>query len=273
MKTLKDYYLKFSSYTLITGASSGIGFELAHVFAQKKHNLILVARRLDQLKTLQTELKKKYDIEVEVIAADLSSEKSAQKLFDQIQSSKLKVDGLVNNAGFGSHGQFTTTALKNTQQMIQLNITTLTELTKLFLPAMIENKYGRIMNVASTASFQPGPLMTVYYATKAYVLFFSEGLYEELKDTGVSVTALCPGPTESGFQAAANLKNVPVVDFLKMPSSKSVAEYGYQAMQKGRAVAVHGLMNNIMSSTIGFLPRALARKLVMRLQQKKVTRT
>lgn len=257
------------NYTLITGASSGIGFELATVFARNNHNLILVARSVDKLNSLKNEILKMYSVKIEVIEADLSKTDSAQNLFNQIKDKNLKVDHLINNAGFGDHGPFLNTDVNKVTEMIQLNIMTLTLLTRLFLPEMVENKFGKIMNVASTASFQPGPLMSVYYATKAFVLFFSEGLFEELKDTGVSVTALCPGPTESGFQKAANLQNVPLFDTFKLPTSKDVAEYGYTALIKGQPVAVHGVMNKILSSTVGFFPRAITRKLVMKLQESK----
>jgi short-subunit dehydrogenase len=257
-------------YTLITGASSGIGYELASVFARNHHNLILVARSEDILSGLKKELEKTFNVQVEVISADLSLVGAAQNLFNAVQAKKLTVDCLVNNAGFGDHGVFLAAKLTKITEMIHLNITTLTELTHLFLPQMVQNKFGQILNVASTAAFQPGPLMTVYYATKAYVLFFSEGLYEELKGTGVTVTALCPGPTESGFQAAAGIKNIALFDTLKIPSSKAVAEYGYIAMNRGQAVAVHGVMNRLMSSTVGLLPRSLARQFVMKLQESKV---
>ena len=258
------------NYTLITGASSGIGYELAKNFARNKHNLILVARSTNKLQDLKSEILAQHQIQVEVLTCDLSQPQSAQKLFETVQNKKWSVDILVNNAGFGTHGTFVDIELKKTQDMIQLNIVTLTELTKLFLPDMISKKSGRILNVASTASFQPGPLMSVYYATKAFVLFFSEGIFEELKNTGVTVTALCPGPTESGFQQAANLGDVNLFDTMKIPTSKMVAEYGYKALMQGKVVAVHGGMNKIFSSTVGIFPRGLVRKLVMKLQQKRL---
>lgn len=257
--------------TLITGASSGIGYELAKVFARNHHHLILVARSTDKLMILKKELQSEYKIEVEIFIADLSLLGSAEMLYKNIQSKNLHVNILVNNAGVGTHGPFAETELKATQSMIHLNITSLTELTKLFLPSMLARKAGKILNVASTASFQPGPLMTVYYATKAFVLHFSEGLYEELKNTGVTVTTLCPGPTESGFMTAAKIDNIAVFDTLKLPTSKMVADYGYTALIQGQAVAVHGLMNKFLSSIVGFFPRWLVRKLVMQLQQKRLS--
>ena len=259
------------NYTLITGASSGIGLELAKIFARNNHNLILVARSTDKLATLKREIQSSTGAQVEIFGADLSLPNSAGELYQTVQSKNLSVDILVNNAGVGTYGEFVQTHLKATQDMIHLNITTLTELTKLFLPEMLANKSGRILNVASTASFQPGPLMTVYYATKAFVLHFSEGLFEELKDSGVTVTALCPGPTESGFQAAAKMENVALFDAVQLPTSKMVAEYGYSALMAGQAIAVHGAMNKVLSSSIGFLPRTMVRKLVMKLQKKRLS--
>lgn len=258
------------NYTLITGASSGIGFELARVFARNNHNLILVARSGAKLENLKTEIEKKYPVVAEVITADLSKPESADKLFEKIQGKNLEVDVLVNNAGFGDHGLFTKSDKNKNEEMVVLNILTLTKLTQLFLPKMIEKKYGKIMNVASTAAFQAGPLMTVYYATKAYVLSFSEGLSEELKGTGVSVTALCPGPTHSNFQTAANVSDIKMLSALNIPSSEDVAEYGYKALMKNKVVAVHGLVNDLLSKGSSLVPRPLLRKLVMKLQSKRI---
>lgn len=261
------------TYTLLTGASSGIGFELAFVFARHQRNLILVARSEDKMLSLKKDLQQKYKVDVQVVPFDLAQPYSAQKLFDLVQTQKWSVDCLVNNAGFGDHGPFVESSPQKITEMVQLNITTLTDLTRLFLPIMIKNRFGQILNVASTAAFQPGPLMSVYYATKAYVLHFSEGIHEELKGSGVTVTALCPGPTTSGFQKAANLQDVPLFDRMKVPDSKSVAEYGYRAMQKGTVVAVHGFLNAILAASVSFIPRILARKMAMKLQQNKVRRT
>lgn len=258
------------NYTLLTGASSGIGFELAHVFARHKRNLILVARSEAPMQSLKKDLQAQFQIDVQVVPFDLSQSGSGKKLFDLTESKNWSVDCLVNNAGFGDHGHFAKGDPQKITDMIQVNITTLTDLTRLYLPAMIQNKFGQILNVASTAAFQPGPLMSEYYATKAYVLHFSEGIAEELKDSGVTVTALCPGPTHSGFQKAANLGNVPLFEKMKVPSSKAVAEYGYKAMQKGKIVAVHGLLNAIVSASVGLAPRFMARKMAMKLQENKI---
>ena len=260
-------------YTLLTGASSGIGFELAHEFAKHKHNLILVARSTQKLEELKTAIENKYEVVAEVISLDLSLPDSADRLYKLVQEKNLKVNILVNNAGFGEHGLFTNSKLDRNEDMIVLNTLTLTKLTHLFMQDMLKNKDGRILNVASTASFQPGPLMTVYYATKAFVLSFSEGLYEELRGTGVTVTALCPGPTTSGFQVEAGIEDIKLLKLIKIPTSQDVAEYGYKALMNGTAVAVHGAMNSLLAMASGFLPRSLSRKIVMKLQQKRLPQT
>lgn len=259
-------------YTLLTGASSGIGFELAHEFAKHKHNLILVARSTQKLEELKTAIEAQYEVVAEVISLDLSRPDSADQLYKIVKEKNMQVDILVNNAGFGDHGLFVDSQLSRNEDMIVLNTLTLTKLTHLFAQDMLKCKSGRILNVASIASFQPGPLMTVYYATKAFVLSFSEGLFEELKGTGVTVTALCPGPTRSGFMAAAgiDLKDVGVLDKINIPTSQEVAKYGYKELMNGKAIAVHGAMNSLMAMSSGFFPRSLVRKTVMKLQQKRL---
>lgn len=256
-------------YTLITGASSGIGYELAKVFAGHGHDLILVARTEKKLKELAQDLEKQHRIKAVVVACDLSLPNSAQGLYEQIRAQNLEIDNLVNNAGFGSHGVFAESSLMNIQSMIQVNITTLTELCRLYISDMLKEKSGRILNVASTAAFQPGPMMTVYYATKAYVLHFSEGLYEELKATGISVTALCPGPTQSNFGAAANASDLPIFNTISIPTSEDVAKYGYDSLMKQKPIAIHGFVNNIMARTVGFMPRNAVRSMVMKMQSRK----
>lgn len=258
-------------YTLITGASSGIGYELASVFAKNNHNLILVARSTAKLESLKVEIEKNFQVVAEIITLDLAKQNSAEELFTAVTKKKLEIDILVNNAGFGDHGLFLSEDPKKIEDMILLNILTLTKLTKLFVPKMVESKYGKILNVASTAAFQPGPLMSVYYATKAYVLSFSEGLFEEMRSTGVSVTALCPGPTTSGFHETANISNVAMMEFIKLPTSRDVAEFGYAALMSNKAVAIHGFMNSVVAKTTGFIPRMLLRRLVMKMQEKRIT--
>lgn len=254
---------------LITGASGGIGLELAKIHAKNGGSLILVARSNDKLNTIAEELKSKYKIEVEVIAKDLSKIDSAKEVYDIVKSKNIEVEYLINNAGFGDYGAFVETEWEKENNMIQLNITALTQLTKLFLPEMVARKSGKVMNVASIASFLPGPLMAIYYATKAYVLHFSEAINNELKENNISVTALCPGPTLSGFQDAANLGESKFFQGNKFPSSKEVADYGYKAMIKGKAVAIHGFSNRLMVFSLRFTPRSWVVKLVRRLQGRK----
>lgn len=256
-------------YTLITGASSGIGLELAKICAQHGHNLILVARSQESLNALSTEIQRVSQVKAEVIPLDLSVAGAAHQLFDTIQKNSWEVNILINNAGVGDHGLFATSSLKKQTEMIQLNITSLTELTHLFLSPMLHRKTGKILNVASTAAFQPGPLMSVYYATKAYVLSFSEALAEELKDTGVTITTLCPGPTESRFHKEANISNVALLEMMKLPSSHEVADYGFKAMVKGKVTAIHGYKNFILAQSSRFLPRAVVRKIVKNIQSKR----
>lgn len=253
---------------LITGASSGIGFELAKEFATNKNNLLLVARNGAKLKEMAEDLSNRYGVMVNTLALDLSELNSALMVFEHCQKNSLQIDYLINNAGFGDFGFFAESKWDKQLQMINLNITTLTHLTHLFLPTMIKNKYGKIMNVASTAAFQPGPTMSVYYATKAFVLHFSEAIANELEGTGVTVTALCPGPTESGFQSAAALEESKLVKGKKLPSSAVVAQYGYQALMNGKKVAIHGVLNAIMARAIGFVPRGMVLKMVRMMQDK-----
>jgi short-subunit dehydrogenase len=254
---------------LITGASSGIGLELARLFARDKHDLVLVARSGDKLQQLASELIKEHGIRATVITADLSQVGSVKNLFDKLQQEKIDIDFLVNNAGFGDFGFFIESDWNKAEQMINVNITALTYLTRLFLPHMVEKGFGKILNVASTASFQPGPTMSVYFATKAFVLHFSEAIGNELEGTGVTVTALCPGATESGFQAVAGLEESKLVKGRKLPSSKSVAEYGYRAMMKGTAVAIHGFFNYLMAQGPRFAPRSWVVKIARKVQEAK----
>ncbi len=244
---------------LVTGASNGIGLEIARVLAPT-HDLVLVARSAAKLETLAEELGG-----ARVIAADLSDPSAIAKIAAEVPS----VDVLVNNAGVGDFGPFAAADPDKTLGMIQLNVTSLTALTRAYLPGMLERGTGKIMNVASTASFQPGPLMAVYYATKAYVLSFSEALSEETRGTGVTVTALCPGPTTSGFQAAAEMELSPLVANKKLPTSAEVAAFGVKAMNKGDAVAVPGALNKIMAGSVRFTPRPVMRRIVHKLQATK----
>lgn len=253
---------------LITGASNGIGLELAKIHASKGDNLVLVARNISRLDEMKAELEKQYKVSIYTIGKDLSKPNAAQEVYEETTQQKIQVDYLINNAGFGDFGMFVETDWNKELQMINLNITTLTQFTKLYLQEMVKRRSGKIMNVASTAAFQSGPTMAVYYATKAYVLSFSEAIANEVSEQGVTVTTLCPGATESGFQAAAAMEESALVKGRKLPSSKEVAAYGYQAMMNGKTVAIHGLMNSIMANAVRFMPRALVVKVTRKVQDK-----
>lgn len=256
-----------NSTALITGATSGIGLELARLFAKSKINLLLTARKELHLKELAEKLTAEFNVTVSYIAVDMSSEGAAKLIFDFSDKQKLHIDYLVNNAGFGDFGMFKDSNWSKQAQMINLNITALTHLTHLYLPQMTERNCGKILNIASTAAFQPGPLMSVYYATKAYVLHFSEAIANELGNTKITVTALCPGATESGFQAAAAMEESALVKGKKLPTAKEVAEFGYKAMMKGKSVAIHGKMNCILANTVRFLPRSIVVKVTRKVQE------
>jgi short-subunit dehydrogenase len=240
---------------LITGASVGIGRDLAELFARDGHHLVLTARNESQLQELATKLRDQYQVNVEVIVQDLSASGASQLIFEQLQSKT--IDYLVNNAGFGTHGPFADAEIQSQLAMLQVNIIALTHLTSLFLPAMLARKTGRILNVASLAAFLPGPFMAVYYATKAYVLSFSEALSSEIAGTGVTVTALCPGPVRTEFQKRAGIDEVPRGKG-NATSSMEVAEIGYNAMMSGRRVVVAGFINKLSAFAIRFIPRSAA---------------
>jgi short-subunit dehydrogenase len=258
-----------SMTALITGASNGIGFELAKVHAEKGDDLVLVARSKDKLDALGRELEEKHKIKVYIIGKDLSRPGSAKEIYDELKLNNISVDYLINNAGSGDYGFFADSDWNRQEQMINLNVTSLVHLTWLFLPEMINRKSGRILNLASTASFQPGPTMSVYFASKAFVLSFSEAINNEVRDHGVTVTALCPGPTLSGFQAASSLRDKKLFENKKFPGSREVAEFGYRAMMKGKAVAIHGLMNTLFANSVRFAPRSQVVKFTRMVQAKK----
>lgn len=246
---------------LITGASAGLGIEFAKLFAHDGHSVILVARRRDKLDEVARQIKSSFPkIEAHVIDMDLGTIGAGEQLFQKIKSKGLSVDFLVNNAGFGTTGSYASSPLPGQLQMMDLNMRTLAELTHLFLPAMLQKKFGRILNVGSTAGFQPGPGMTTYYATKAFVNHFSEGLHEELLGTGVSCTVLAPGPTATEFGAVAG-NDKSALFRTAVAGAESVAKVGYRAMHAGCAVAIAGLMNKI-SYLVGRLsPRFAVRKI------------
>jgi uncharacterized protein len=249
---------------LVTGASVGIGRELAELFARDGHHLVLVARNESQLQELAKRLRDQYHVNADVIVQDLSTAEAPQRIFEQVQSKQ--IDYLVNNAGFGSHGPFAEADVANEMAMIRVNISALTHLTRLFLPPMLKRRSGRIMNVASVAAFLPGPLMAVYYATKAYVLSFSEALASEIAGSGVTVTALCPGPTITQFQIRAGIANTPLFRMGAMTSAKA-ARLGYNAMMGGRRTIVTGFSNKFSAFGTRFFPRRTAAAIAKYLNQ------
>lgn len=246
---------------LITGASSGIGKALAHHFAQDGYQLVLAARGVAKMQALADALEKQFKVTVTVIGADLQTNDGAARLHADIKARGIVLSALVNNAGYGAFGEFKDSALASELAMMQLNMNTVVVLTKLFLPDLLATR-GKILNTASTAAFQPGPYMAVYYATKSFVLSFSEAIASELEDTGVTVTALCPGPTASGFQDKADLGNSALVKGKKLPTSEEVAALGYRAMQRGQRVYIPGFVNWVMAQSMRFTPRNLATKVV-----------
>ena len=253
---------------LITGASGGIGYEFAKLLARDCGTLVLVARNRERLADVKKELEAAVQVTVITIATDLSKPDAVDEIFREIEGRKLAVDILINNAGFGEHGAFVETEWSREEKMIAVNITALTQMTKLFVKGMIGRKSGRIVNLASTASFQPGPFMSVYYASKAYVLSFSEAIANELKGTGVTVTALCPGPTATGFALAARMENTRLFTFTKPASAAEVARYGYEAMMKGKTVAIHGVLNKILAFAVRTAPRKLLSVILRQLHEK-----
>src|SRR5256885_3044907 len=256
---------------LITGASFGIGHELAQIFAREGYSLVLVARTADRLRQLASELEKAHGTRSLILASDLASPGAAAYLHDQTTRAAITVDVLVNNAGFGQFGLFAESDLDECLQQIQLNITTLTHLTRLYLPGMLERKKGRILNVASTAAFQAGPLMSVYYATKAYVLHFSEAIANELQGTGVTVTCLCPGPTVTEFHKRANMLSSRMLQFGAM-DARTVAEDGYRALVAGKPVAISGFKNWMLAQSVRFSPRRLVTAVARKLQESRAGR-
>jgi uncharacterized protein len=237
------------------------------VLAREGHDLVLVARREPELQALGEELTSRFGAESTVVAVDLSLPDGARQVYDAVTAAGLAIDVLVNNAGFGGHGRFAETDAGHERRMLAVNVVALTDLTKAFLPGMIERHRGRILNVASTAGFQPGPFMAVYYASKAYVLSFTEAVAEELAGTGVTATALCPGVVPSGFQDASGLSDdTPLV---KSPGAKSpefVANAAYDAMMRGKRVVVPGALNKFAVQSLRIAPRRAVVGLVRRLQ-------
>lgn len=257
---------------LITGASGGIGEAIARQLAARGAHLILVARSEGKMQELSQELSAQHGITAHVIALDLTRPDAGEVLEREVAARQLTVDILVNNAGFGGFSEFWTQDAGEINRMVAVNIAALTDLTRRFLPAMVTRGRGRVLNVASTAAFMPGPLMAVYYASKAYVLSFSEAVNEELRGTGVSVTALCPGPVATGFQDTASLGESKLMSAgvrMAMLSADEVAKLGVDAMLRGQAVLVAGGLNRVQTLMPRLLPRAAMTRLLARIQARK----
>lgn len=261
--------MKTGKTALITGASTGIGKELAIIHAEKGGDLIIVARSKEKLENIKTELEKKYSVKVMVIAKDLGAPSASKEIYDEIKKAGIQVDFLINNAGFGGVGKFIDRDWELDLAMINLNIVALTALTRLFLPDFVQRNKGRILNVSSTASLLPGPLQSVYFATKAYVTFFSNAIAEELSDTNITVTALLPGATETEFGRVSGMDKTSM--FQKTASARTVAEDGYNAMLKGKLDVITGVTfsQRIMFSLIPFVPKKMLLKQVRQMQEVK----
>ena len=251
--------------SLITGASSGIGKELARIHASKNGDLILVARRIEELEKLKLELEEQFKIKVWVFEQDLTVKNAAANVYNFAKNNNLEIDYLFNNAGFGGHGFFVDRPIEKDLEMISLNVSALVELSHLFLQDMKKRKSGKILNTASTAGFLPGPLQATYFATKAFVVSFSEALAHELKPHNISVTALCPGPVKTEFEKTAGMKGGNL--FEKAASAKSTAEKGYRAMEKGKVICISDpILNFLIQYIMPFIPKALIPGMVQKMQ-------
>lgn len=255
------------TYTLITGASGGIGLAFAKTFAQHGHNVILVARNKDKLKEVQEEIKADSVVETLVYDFDLTSLDNVQRLYDELKSASICVDILVNNAGFGDFGAFLDAEWIRQQNLIELNILALTKLTFLFGTDMKKRNSGKIINLSSVAAFSAGPDMSLYYASKSFVLSFSEALSEELKYTGIAVTALCPGPTATGFEQNAGMGKSVMFSLFKPATPESVASAGYHAAMKGTPVKYHGFITYMFNFITRCFPRSVSRKLAAKMDR------
>jgi len=256
------------STVLITGASTGIGYELSQVFAKNGYDLVLVARSGQKLEALAGKLKTDYGIQAIAIPKDLSEPAAAQELYDDVVARDIAVDVLVNNAGYGINGKFTDISADRHLEMLRLNIASLTTLCNLFGKDMVNRHSGSILNVASTAAFQPGPLMSTYYASKAYVLSFSEALNHELAKDGVIVSVLCPGPTRTEFATRADMQTAGIINTPWLMDAPKVAEICFAGLISGKRIIIPGLMNRLLAFNTRFLPRALATSIAGTLNRK-----
>ena len=259
--------MKTKKAALITGASTGIGKELANIHTEKGDDLIIVARNKDKLEALKSELEKKHSVKVHVIAKDLGQVEAPKEIYDDVRKAGIEVNYLINNAGFGGQGKFHEREWETDLQMINLNIVALTALTRLFLPDFVSRNEGRILNVSSTASLMPGPLQAVYYATKAYVTSFSNAIAEELSDTNITVTALLPGATETEFANTAGLGKTDM--FKNAFSARTVAEDAYAGMLKGKLNVMSGVTfsQKILLPLIKFTPKKIVLKQIRKMQE------
>ena len=251
---------------LVTGASKGIGKEFARIHASKGGNLLLIARNEELLMSFRSELMNQYkSISIDIIVKDLSHPNSAQEVYNELKERNIQVDYLINNAGIGEFGFFVDTKWDRFEQMIDLNVKSLTHFCHLFLTDMIQRKEGKILNIASTAAFQAGPMMAVYFATKSYVLHLSEALNNEANQHNVSVTAFCPGPTDTYFMEDSQLNKSNMMKKIKLPNAYDVALSGYDAMIRAKPVRIYGFMNKLVVFTVRLMPRkwivALSRKI------------
>lgn len=251
---------------LITGASAGLGVEFARLFAADGSDLVLVARRRERLEALAGEMKQRFGVNAHVLVSDLSKPDAPQQIADELARLGLQVDVLVNNAGFGARGLFADLPVERQLDIVRVNVLALTHLTRLLLPGMLERRRGGVLNVASTAAFQPGPHVNVYYATKAYVLSFTEALAEEVRGRGVVVSCLAPGPTHTEFAEAAQMETTAVFRFAAVPA-EPVVRAGYRGFRKGKVLVVPGLLNRVGAFSVRLTPRALVRRVTARLQR------
>jgi len=256
-----------SKTALITGASGGIGYELALLLARDGFDCILVARSRDKLDELAARLESEFRVKTLVVARDLSKPTAVDEIYEEVSAASMSIDLLVNNAGFPVYGRFVDTDWQTELDMLQVNVVALTALTKLFVRGMVERRNGRILNLASTAAFVPGPLMAVYYASKAYVLSFSQALANELQGTGVTVTALAPGPTRTGFQKRGVMEDSRLVRG-QIADAKSVATAGYRGMMRGKTIVIPGFSNKLIPWVARVSPRGAVTRVVRRMQER-----
>lgn len=269
MKTKIDYSecsKDLNQLALITGGASGIGFHMAILLAQGNYDLVLVDIDENNLMGAKNKIQKKYSVDVITLKKDLSKPNAAIEIVQAIGERPLDV--LVNNAGFGLFGSFSNTNWGRESDMLYLHVMMTTHLTKLVLKGMVNRAHGRILNVSSLAAFQPGPLMSVYYASKAYILSFSEAIARELRGTGVTVTALCPGQTKTGFQSVVSNNTIKNRIKFNMASAKAVAHYGYNAMMKGKTIAIPGRLNKLLANLPRFIPRNYVTSIIKKIQEK-----